>query len=140
MQAGLTQLRALIPDTQKPLQEALRAVSSQVTSMSEGWGKDVTRLMSLSQQTEKTIDTRIHELIVQNELEHDRLHERIEGMTQRQTVLMTSMEAMEAQMRELVEEEKNLCLIPFLSQVGYLKRCMRSRPVNCCYDQECRIL
>ena len=43
---------------------------------------------------------------MQNEQEHERLHERIEGMTQRQTVLMISMEAMEAQMRELVEEEK----------------------------------
>ena len=43
---------------------------------------------------------------MQNKLEHERLHERIKGMTQRQTILMTSMEAMEAQMREIVEEEK----------------------------------
>ena len=62
--------------------------------------------MSLSQQSESTIATRIQELIAQNEHKHERLHERIEGMTQRQTVLMTSMEAMEAQMRELLEEEK----------------------------------
>ena len=81
-------------------------MSSQVTSMSEGWGKDVTRLMSLSSQAERELNTRIHELSVQNQREHERLHERIEGMTQRQTVLMTSMVAMEAQMRELVEEEK----------------------------------
>ena len=81
-------------------------MSSQVTSMTEGWGKDVTRLMSLTHQSESTIDTRIQTFILQNEREHERLHERIEGMTQRQTVLMTSMEAMEAQMQELIEEEK----------------------------------
>ena len=80
---GLIQLRALIPDTQKPLQEALRKMSTQVTSMIEGLGKDVTRLMSLSQQAEMTIYTRIHELETQSKLEHERLHERIEGMTQR---------------------------------------------------------
>ena len=74
--------------------------------MSEGWGKDVTRLMSLSQQSELALDTRIQELIAQNKHKHEHLHERIEGMTQCQTVLMTSMEAMEAQMREMVEEEK----------------------------------
>ena len=48
-QDGLIQLRALIPDTQKPITEALRKMSAQVTSMTEDWGKDVTRLMSLSQ-------------------------------------------------------------------------------------------
>lgn len=106
IQNGLVRLRMLIPDTQKPLQEALRQLSSQVTAMSADWGKDVTRLMSLSQQAETTIDTRIRELETQSKLEHERLHERIEGMTQRQTVLMTSMEAMEAQIRELVEEKK----------------------------------
>ena len=47
-QNGLIQLLALILDTQKPLQEALCRMSSQVTSMTEGWGKDVTRLMSLT--------------------------------------------------------------------------------------------
>ena len=62
--------------------------------------------MSLSQQSELALDMHIQELIAQNKHEHERLHERIEGMTQCQTVLMTSMEAMEAQMRELVEEEK----------------------------------
>ena len=115
MHNDLVRLRALIPDTQKPLQEALRQLSAQVTGMSEDWGKDVTRLMSLSQQAEKRIDTRIGELVAQNKLKHERLHERIEGMTQRQTVLMTSMEAMEAQMRELMEEEK-----AYMSEFIYL--------------------
>ena len=57
-------------------------MSTQVTHMTEDWGKDVTRLMSLSQQSESTLTTRIFTLILQNEQEHKRLHERIEGMTQ----------------------------------------------------------
>ena len=98
MNNDLVRLRALIPDTQKPLQEALHKLSAQVTGMSADWGKDITRLMSLSQQAEKTIDMCISKLVAQNKLEHERLHERIKGMTQRQTILMTSMKAMEAQM------------------------------------------
>ena len=78
--------------------------------MTEGWGKDVTRLMSLSQQSESTIATCIQELILQNEQEHERLHERIEGMTQRQTVLMTSMEAMEAQNAGIGGRRKGICV------------------------------
>ena len=49
---------------------------------------------------------RIRKLVDQNKLKHERLHERIEGMTQCQTVLMTFMEAMEAQMREMMDNEK----------------------------------
>ena len=103
---GLVHLRALIPETQKPITEALRKVSTQVTGMTEDWGKDVTRLMSMTQNTESTLTTRLNTLVYQNEQDHARLHERIEGETQRQTVLMTSMEAMETQMRELMSEEK----------------------------------
>ena len=45
----LVRLRTLIPETQKPLQEALHKLSSQVTSMSEEWGKDIHRILTLSQ-------------------------------------------------------------------------------------------
>ena len=49
MNNDLVRLRALIPDMQKPLQDALHQLSAQVTGMSADWGKDVTRLVSLSQ-------------------------------------------------------------------------------------------
>ena len=101
--------------------------------MVEDWGKGVTRLMSLSQQSKLAIDTRIQELTAQNKHEHERLHERIEGMTQCQTILMTSMEAMEAQMQELVEEEKtsvfeNLSLANQLPQSLYEEPIEKSSP------------
>ena len=97
--------------------------------MAADWGKDVTRLMSLTQQSETTIATRIQGLITQNEQEHERLYERIEGMTQRQTVLMTSMEAMEAQMRELVEEE-NESVPDTISLTGRLPKTLYEEPTS----------
>ena len=79
----LTRLRALIPETQKPLQEAPRKMSTQVTGMSEEWGKDISRILTLSQQSTDSIDARIVELSAQNDREHERLRERIAEMTER---------------------------------------------------------
>ena len=44
----LVRLCALIPEMQKPLQKVLHKLSSQVTSMSEEWGKDIHHILTLS--------------------------------------------------------------------------------------------
>ena len=78
-----------------------------MTGMSEEWGKDISRILTLSQQSADSLDARFVELAMQNERGHERLHERIEGMTSQQVVLIRSMEAMEAQMQDLFKEEKD---------------------------------
>ena len=75
-----------------------------------------------------------------NKLAHERLHKRIEGMTQRQTVLMTSMEAMEAQIREMVEEEK-VSVSENISLADRLPPSLYEEPTEKAHhDQRCRTL
>ena len=76
-----------------------------MTSMSEEWGKDIHRILTLSQQSTDSIDARIVKLAVQNDQEHEGLHKKIEDANVRQVVLITSVEAMEAQMRELLNDD-----------------------------------
>ena len=74
--------------------------------MSEEWGKDIHRILALSQQSTDSIDARIIELVVQNDREHEGLHEKIKDANARQAVLIPSAEAMEAQMQELLNDNK----------------------------------
>ena len=75
-----------------------------MTNMSEEWGKDIHYILTLSQQSTDSIDARIIKLDVQNDREHEGLCEKIEDANVRQVVLITSVEAMEAQMRELLND------------------------------------
>ena len=74
---GLMQIRALVHETQAPLQEALRRLSSQVTEMSKEWGKDIAQLLKMSQQSVESIDTRLAVLNANNIDEHDHLQAQI---------------------------------------------------------------
>ena len=56
--------------------------------MTEGWGNNVTRLMSLTPQSESNIIEGIQALILQNEQEHERLYERINARGQRRFGLL----------------------------------------------------
>ena len=129
LNTDLTRLRALIPEMQKPLQEALRKLSSQLTGMSEDWGKDITRILALSQQSTESIDARIAKIVGQNDREHTVLRDKLEDMTARQAVLMTSMEAMETQMHELMDAEKE-SVSEHLSPIDRLPHDLYEAPVD----------
>lgn len=101
MDCGLAQVCVLVQETQKQLQKALERLSSQMTDMSKGWGKDIAHILNVSKDNVASLDYSLTALTVQMDSKHTCLERLITETKTQQTVLMVTMEAMKAQMAQI---------------------------------------
>ena len=78
MDRGLLQVRMLVQETQKQLHTALERLNSRVTDMAGEWGKDISRILTVSKENNAAVDSRLATLAIQSDNEYVRLHNLIQ--------------------------------------------------------------
>ena len=69
--------------------------------MAGEWGKDISRILTMSKENNAAVDSRLATLTIQSDNEYVRLHNLIQETKTQQTVLMATMELMETQLAQI---------------------------------------